>query len=69
MNQLITLVTFLVIYEKDPKIMYQHLQNIQHMSIIYKTYLYLQVFLIVNKRRVIIQYIILSTILKERRKI
>ena len=56
-NQLIIVVTLLVVYYYDLKSMYQNLQNIQHMNIIYKMDLFFQPLLEVKTWRSLIKSI------------
>ena len=65
-NKLIIVVSFLVVYQEDTQIMYINLQNIKHMNIVYKIYIFPLVLLVVRTVRVMIQSKIPSYIINIR---
>ena len=69
MNQLIVVVTFLVVYQQYPQIVYQNLLKFLHMNIILEIDLLLWAILVANIVLDTIQELITSTIIKKRKQI
>ena len=59
------MVTFVVVYQQDPQIMYQKFLNFIHMNIVLETELLIQVIPMVNTARAVKQELIPSPIIDE----